>query len=461
METCRKRVWLALALLILRPVAQADIAEPPDVAALDAAFQQLSHDVYRQLAQQEKYQAGNADALMTQAQLRLSQGQHVSAIALIVAHIDTLVASENPAATRSALSILLARNERLTAQRLLDGVSDSGDRALHGALSFQFAKFHFERHQWRQCLDHIAAATPFLAGDDLDYARLINGIALQRLKEHRQALTSYELIDRESDYFFHARLNAAIAYIRQGWWSEAHLVINNVLGERVAPVDNELVNRAHLVLGYAMLQQEYYREARQALRNVELDSEYANRALLGIALVATAQEDFDGALNLLDVLKKRGSAELVVDEAYLVTPYVLARQKEYALALEAYHQAINYYDGRLQDMARVIASVRDEGDAFTGTPEFVLPEFGLSGPDGAMLSQNSGEIAAMLAYADQQQVNLAAREALQQLHRRYLTAIAGVVALNLEKTRGHLESYLSQAHYGIARIYDENLMEND
>ena len=83
METCRKRVWLALALLILRPVAQADIAEPPDVAALDAAFQQLSHDVYRQLAQQEKYQAGNADALMTQAQLRLSQGQHVSAIALI------------------------------------------------------------------------------------------------------------------------------------------------------------------------------------------------------------------------------------------------------------------------------------------------------------------------------------------------------------------------------------------
>ena len=456
MENRCKLMWLWLALWVAIPVVRADTTELQDVEALDRAFQQLSHDVYRQLAQQEGHQTGSAEALMAHMRLRLSQGDHVGAIAFIAANLNTLLASENAAAILSTLSILLAHNEWSTAQRLLDGASDIGDRTLDGSLSFEFAKFHFERHQWQQCLDHLEVAIQSLTGDDLDHARLINGIVLQRLKEHRRALVSYEDIDRESDYFFHARLNTAIAYIRQGWWSEARLVIDNMLGERAVRVNNELVNRTHLVLGYAMLQREYYREARDALRNVELHSEYANRALLGIALVATAQEDFSGALAMLDVLKTRGGTELVVDEAYLVTSYVLARQQQYALALEAYHQAINYYDGRLQDVAQAIASVKDEGDQHSGMSELDLP-----GSDGVVLFQNSREIAAMLAYADRLRVDLNARDALQQLYRRYLTAINDVVAQNLQNTRGHLESYLSQAHYGIARIYDENLVEDN
>lgn len=455
MINCFLPVGVLSVLSIVCATVYADELKPPDLVALDDAFIQLSHEAYERFAQHQPFEGDRVDELMVQVQGRLSERDHVNAIRLIVAATEALVARGSADAVLSAVRLLLSQNERLTAQRVFEGAGNRLDSATHALLSYEFAKYYFTRQQWSACLEHLSGAFKHLSGGNLNHALLIAGIASQRLTQHRDAIERYQQIAPESGYYFHAQLNIAIAYIRQGWWSDARLVINELLGDPQFHTASELMNRSYVILGYAMLQREYYREARQALRSVELDSMYANRALLGIALAATGQADFDGALTLLAELKRRGDAELVVDEAYFLVPYVLSQNEQYAVALESYHHAIEYYERRLQEVDSAVADIQQGGG-----PIQWMVHLDSANHNTAILTQNSQALLALMKAASSAEL-ASLGGSLQQLYDDYRAAMRAVVEYDFLQTRRYLESYISQSRYGIARIYDENLLDTD
>src|SRR5690606_31020616 len=182
----------------------------------------------------------------------------------------------------------------------------------------------FERKAWDKAQQYLSAieVQNALTKAESDYTSIMRGIILQMHKKHRESVKHYDSITDTSDYYTYAQLNKAIAFIRQGWWTDAHIAINDALKKNTPKKLTELNNRLYLVLGYSQLQHEFYRDARQTFRNIALDSQYVNRALLGIGLCALHQGDFVGALNAFKLLQSKQQDDIFVTESYLLLAFV-------------------------------------------------------------------------------------------------------------------------------------------
>jgi len=302
-------------------------------------------------------------------------------------------------------------------------------------------------------LDGIFSELP---NKEADYAYLMYGTSLQHLKKHREAVKYYKNIRKNSEYYVYGLLNTALAYIRQGWWTEAHIVIKSALKDKNVIKSDEIINRLYLVLGYSLLQKDYYRDSRDSFRNISQDSRYANRALLGISLTAASQNDFIGSLNLLSILKDKTSLDLSVDESYLLIPYVYSNLKQYLTASASYNEALSYYQSRILDVVELIKS--DE-------------MFGLSNmtkEDGVFLIKSNiiditenypVSFIYNLKKIDSwvgQIHNGKLKKDIISLHADTRIVLNKILREALALRKEHLNSYLNQSRYGLARMYDSN-----
>ena len=296
--------------------------------------------------------------------------------------------------------------------------------------------------------------------ENANYARLMIGTILQHQKKHRAAVTYYKQIGKTSKYYPSAVLNTAVAYIRQDWWTDAHIIINDLLNNPDSHVNDLMVDRLNLVLGYALLRKEYFRNSREVFRNVGLNSPYANKALLGIALTAANQEDFIGSLNAITLLKEKKSTDLTVDEAYLLLPYTYGKLKQYLTASSAYTDAIKYYQNRIAELQAIIQS----GD---GLPALVA--ISNNGHD-LSIKNNTFDYSArypqsffrnytMLGtfqpfMADMHKLSAVYNKLLSE----YQATLKTISLQLLDKRIEYLQSYLNQSRYGLARLYDSSLI---
>ena len=259
----------------------------------------------------------------------------------------------NISAVFTFTELLLEKNEWYSANSLFRRIKDEGDRSLLAEMQFIFAKYHAERLQWPQVNKLLNGVAVQLSADNAAYANLLNGTALQHMKKHRLAIENYNRVPASSQYYAYAQLNIAIANIRQGWWTDAQATINELIKHAGKDTSDELTNRLYLVLGYALLQKEYYRDARNAFRHIGLNSRYTNRALLGIGLTATSQGDFVGGLNALSILKDKKTFDLSVDESYLLVPYVYEKLQQELTVTAGYTEAMAYYQQRITELENI------------------------------------------------------------------------------------------------------------
>ena len=116
------------------------------------------------------------------------------------------------------INILLNQNNIKTARVLFEPIKHQGDQAFISHTTYRFATFSFKQNEWqktRQLLDSIMNE---LVDEDYQHALLMQGVSLQKLQKHRDSIAYYEKIEPTSTYYLSARLNMAIANIRQGWW---------------------------------------------------------------------------------------------------------------------------------------------------------------------------------------------------------------------------------------------------
>ncbi|MGD8175048.1 tetratricopeptide repeat protein [Marinimicrobium sp. ARAG 43.8] len=177
------------------------------------------------------------------------------------------------------------------------------------------------------------------------YLLLIQALTWQQQGKHREAIKIYQSFRPKDSHYTEARTNLAIAYLRQGWWSDAHREIQTVLGR---PLNAEHQNRLRMMLGLSQLQQGFYRDARQTFGLIDLHSRYVGHAWRGIGLCALHTADYTGALNAFQRLKAMDLASLP-DGPFMVA-FTFDHMNQLTLARLNYEEALLHYQTRIQQL---------------------------------------------------------------------------------------------------------------
>ncbi|MBE9568079.1 MAG: hypothetical protein IMF14_05235 [Proteobacteria bacterium] len=429
------------------------------IRELEQDFKSLSTWFYRDASSYtaiSQHSIDDIDRLLAQVQQLEKEDQTTSAIQLMYFNKETIKNNLDHKSVFVFTEILLENNEWNLADTLYRFVYEEGDKSLLPTIQFIFAKYHAERHEWTQVHEVLENIISELSKNDAAYGYLLNGTALQHMKKHRLAVDNYKKVAKDSDYYIYAQLDSAIAHIRQGWWTDAHSTITEILETSGKDNSDELINRLYLVLGYAMLHKEYYRDARDAFRHIALDSRYTNRALLGIGLTATSQGDLVGGLNALTILKNKKTSDLSVDESYLLVPYIYEKLQQEMTVSSSYTEAMDYFQKRIREMDKLTAQHHDfsNADYERATASFVLAnnsfDYGRKYPESFI--NNYRQLITFSATVKDKKLS----DEIERLSKRHDVVFQLIIDDLIAQRKKYLRSYLSQAQYGLARLYDNS-----
>lgn len=438
-----------------------DAKQNSELASLDTRFQQLSTRFYTGLVRLDKSaKIDSIEALAQTVERYREQGQIVNAIATIFHNRALVEKNIDTTPIINIYKVLLEANEWNTAAELYKKIKKQGDKSLVSNVSFSLAQYHFARNQWEEAIAILGPIRSDLPPEDYHHALLMHGISLQRMQKHRVALREYVKIPARSRYYVAARLNMAVANIRQDWWTDAHIIINELLNDKRRNNAGELTDRLYTVMGYSLLQQQYFRNSRDAFRKVGLNGKYSNKALLGLALTAAYQEDFVGALNAVKILKNKNDRDLPVDEANLLLPFFYEKLKQLTTANTGYLEAVKYYEVRIQNIKEAMGNDADvlwNQVIATDTGDVVL--------NGEILNLSEKlpkfifDNIKMLTQFESHMVRLgdaALTREFASLRNAYQSTIRKVAQTLLDEKISHITHYMNQSRYGLARMQDHD-----
>lgn len=459
-QACSVLLQCYLLIIYCSPLNAAEQQPLTDqIKWLDDEFITLSSIIYQQPIESSNSPLdviADIDRLLTEIKQMSDGGRSIAAIQLLSLNINTLQDNLDHQAVIAITELLLDNNVWNQAHSLLQRLKQESDSNILATVQFLFAKYHAERHEWSQVNERLRGIFSELSADNAAYAYLLKGVALQKLKKHRQSTEFYSNIPASSRYYVYAQLNTAIANIRQGWLTNAQSSINDLIHDLPRNISDELTNRLYLVLGYALLQKEYYRDARESFRNIGLSSRYANRALLGIALTATSQGDFVGGINALSILKDKDTTDLSVDESYLVIPYVYERLQQEMTVINSYNEAMDYYQQRIQQLDKIshqqwkFSSVQFNSQTSSLIIRNNSLDYGAFYPKSFI---NNYHLLLDFSYSIKASK---LQQRIKALLTNYDDVFQHIIDQLISQRKKHLNSYLNQSRYGLARLYDSS-----
>lgn len=433
---------------------------PQLLTALDSDFQDASSEYYQNYSKTHNVRVYR-DPKVLHSAVFLNKDP-IEAVALIRANIKLVVHKTPIELFSDFLGFVYDANATATVKIITQQVNKSNDFEKISQNYFLLAKYYYERGNWRGVRGALSKVDiKSLSVGDSQYHNLLMGFALQESKEHRKSVAYYKTIPKSSPYYTHAKLNEGTAYLRQGWWTEANIEFEralSVLNVLKLKTDEEksFEDRLLVVLGFSQLYYEFYRDARKTLRRVSVDGVYTNKAMMGLGIAAAHQKDFSGALNIFELLIQKDLKDVNVDEAYLLIPFGYEELEDATNATITYQQAINYYQSRLFELqaqksrlngsssrqfSTVIENLNNESKVIYGKKN-VIPNY---------VMNNYRTIVKM----DLKEVNIATTKSIQAVKAQYEQKLKLLVLMNIDLRRSILSSYLSQAKFGIAKLYDK------
>ena len=432
------------------------------IKAVDSEYRDLSSEIYEQHALLLSNTKSNTNKssyidFSTALSKQIKTKQYFKAMTNIYKNLGLIKENAYNDSVITIVEFLLEQNDFNTASVLTQVINDEAEEYVYAKVKLLFAKYHNDRKEWQAVLSSLDIEFELLTDDDIAHAYLLKGIALQRLKQHRKAITFYEQVSKSSSFYVLAQINSALAYIRQDWWSDAHNIINNLLNNGALLVDEEMANRLFLILGYSLLNKEYYRESRESFRNISLDSQYTNKALLGISLAAIGQGDNNGALNTAKILNQKDSTELTRQESFLLLPHIYNSLEQYVTANTSYTVAINHYENAINLLNQQIAinasslsgSTREDGSLDVNT---LMSQFQLDELYPAFFFKNYVQ----LIYLKKNTFSEQSLTKIDGLLIKYNQLLLLSVENSLTQKIAAVQSYLSQARFGLAQLYDKD-----
>ncbi|PKF63480.1 hypothetical protein CW745_01120 [Psychromonas sp. psych-6C06] len=428
---------------------------------VDDMHQQFSQTFFRTLLKQPQYQSAKFPSLPAlQKELDKAPTQVVHNSALIVNNLAMIKSYYDDPTYFNYVEKLLAVNEFNAANQLLNHIIEQGYDGLTARANYLLATYYFKREQWSDVQALLSKDSNLLAPENHQHALLMAGIALQQQGEHYKAIKIYEKIPASSSHYTAAQLNLAIANLRQGWWTDGHIIIKDLLKAQQKRPQEKTLNRLYITLAYSLLNQGYYRTARNTFHQVGINSRYANQAILGIALTAAQQDDDIGALNATRFLKNRPQDDLPVHESHLLMPFFYEKSHQLVPASVGYSEASDYYQQKIKTINQALKS------------SFEIADLRINKNDSRRVSIAGNEVNLSTHYPDyffanynaistfsnetQQIQQPALTKKLQSLSQAYAKLASKMSKKILSQRASHLTSYLNQSRYGLARLFDNN-----
>ena len=187
-----------------------------DLASLDSGLQSFSSNFYTKLNRfNNDKKIDTIDTLAKTLDRYREQNQPVRATAIIINNLGLVEKNIDTTPIINICKVLLEANEWNTASQLYSKIKKQGDKSLVSNISLSLAKYHFSRNQWKETIAIVETIRSDLPPEDYHHALLMHGVSLQQLQKHRLALVQYARVPKTSRYYAAARLNMAIANIRQ------------------------------------------------------------------------------------------------------------------------------------------------------------------------------------------------------------------------------------------------------
>ncbi len=434
-----------------------------EIKILEKDFQRVTNNLYETLAKNLSECRGRTRSLKRlnlQLQKLSSQNKNIIGLCLIQNHLPLIRENIDSKEIFAVFQFILDNNNLVLANKLYAQAKSDGDNSLLSNISFIYAQYYLQRKNWKKVLQYIAGTYNDLAVEDANLARIYTGIALQKTKKHRQAVKFYSTIPQQSKYYPAARLNIATAYIRQDWWTDAHIEINKILNSKKIKTNDEMVNRLYLVLGYSLLHKEFYRDSREAFRNIEINSIYFNKALLGIALTATSQEDFIGALNAINILKSKKPFDLSVDESHILLPYIYEKLNQNMTASASYTDAQKYYRERIENIKTIKNTNQNNisaQDILKNKKYFQIENniINFSNYIPVVFLNNIKRLDDISKYINHVD-NVVLKNKYLKLKNKYDNSLSRTLSVIFEQRVTYLNSYMNQSRFGLARLFDNS-----
>lgn len=431
----------------------------PTPESLDAQYQQLAGEIYLHQANSAKKLA-DLESLRIECKELSSALKPATANGLILANINLFSTQPANPLVIEFVDELLSQNERQLAETIYGTIKAANATENLAYLDYIFARYYAHQNEWLQVNRLLSQIPVNLAADDTDYAYLLQGLSHQFQKKHRQSIKSYGAIARDSRYFLHARLNTALANIRQGWVTEAQSIIKKLIPISQDLEKSELTNRMYVILGYALLHEEYFRDARNAFSKVDADSRLANRALFGSALSAVSQGDLNAGLTAVMRLQQSARDDLSRDESYLLQPYIYERLGQDNRVGDSFSAAIKHYQARILELEAlkhvpVDFAKMDLDDSGVLILQELELNFSQQYPPYLLTNRHNLEQLA----TEPGNEHFSSR--ISHLADQYDQHLEKIVTSLIDREIAYLDSYLNQARYGLARYYDDQSKDSE
>ena len=442
-------LWVSLA--TVQTFADANLS------ALDDQFQEFNFRFYKQYIQKNPVTQFDTMAALSKRVKTLAKTDPIQATAILVANRDLLQENYRSNQFADMLALLYEHNATATIRDITQFLNQNANRLGRSVNYFLLAKYYNERGNWKGVKAALAQVdVKHLQEGDNDFYYVMQGYALQGIKSHRDALEQYKLIPLDSPYYHHAQLNLGTALLKQGWWTDAHEAFKQAIQHKSQYKEAEFNDRTYTVLGYSQLHHEFYRDAAKTFSKVNLESRHVNKALMGIGLCSAYQEQFNKAKNAFTLLAKKTPKDHNVDEAHILLPFTYEEMKQQKRATNAYRDAVSYFQKRLQEVelaqAQLLAS-RGEGipDTLKSLEAKAAELYGKPQLIPAYFLRNYR----LLSQMQTPSKSIGLSNPYSTLLSDYEVALKKQVNQNLTSRREMLNSYLSQAKFGVAKLYDK------
>ena len=434
------------------PAHASSAQETAAVIALDNDYQRISASAFQELANKNPtlvLDKKNIAALVRQTSHADEAGNSTQVILLTAANMPLVQHNISDKSVATLGRLLFKHQATGLATNLLALAARSGDEYAEARLKFEYARYLASSHQWQDAYAELKAIdiNNALSQKEADEAQIIMGAALQHQKKHRKAVEYFSRLKPESEQYRIAQLNTAVAYIRQDWWTDAHIAIKDAL--EVGPSKDEMANRLYTLLGFSQIQHGFYRDARESFRHVHLNSGYANRALLGLGVAALHQEDFIGALNAFNHLKKKDEHDISVAESYLLSAFSLVQLKQNKTASASYTEAITYYEQQVNLYNTLSRNMANPTELSPEQRDVLQAELRDHPTLQALNTRRQ-----LLSFLQTQPLSTSTDKAVDVLASRLNQTYLEQVRALLDKKRTVIDSYLSQSRFGLARLFD-------
>lgn len=252
------------------------------------------------------------------------------------------------------------RMDHRAARILLAAIKETSDEPFHVNAAYRLARLHFRKGQQQdalRALDRIGGEPPREIRDDVAFLRASIYLALEWSEP---AIPILQTLLKSKEYGAFAAYNLGIAYLQGDLLNAAHDQLDRAGKIKAKTAEDAAIrDKANLVLGTLLYEEEQYNRAIGYLNRVRLDGPFSNRALLGAGWANMSSGRVNRAIVSWSTLAERDATDRATQEAMLALPYAYGELGVYSQAAMHYGRALDAYGRQIGKLQQSIESIEN------------------------------------------------------------------------------------------------------